>query len=324
MNIDRGKTSFTDEEIQHLRERLAEYKAYWSLSWQSLGQKVGVPGGTLSQWVPGKYAGDNAEVARKVNLFFLAEAEREELELQAPIVPGFQHTQTSRRIHSQLRWAQRGKMTVIVGAPGVGKTAAARQYQASTPNVALATMSRHCRAPSSMLREIMNAAHGRETRNFGTNLQDLFHVACDYWEGRGGLIITDETQNLQDDALELLRALHDAVGVGVAMMGNATVLTRVQGGARRAEFAQLYSRVSLSATYERPDAADVEVLLNAWNVAHPLERKFLEALAAQPGCLRTITQVLELATLTAQQGDEERTLEHIKYAWQAHGRQLAA
>ncbi len=102
------------------------------------------------------------------------------------------------------------------------------------------------------------------------------------------------------------------------------MLTRVQGGARKAEFAQLYSRVSISAVYDRPDAADVEILLAAWGVKHPMEKRFLESLAAQPGCLRTVTQVLELATLTAQQSDEERALSHLKYAWTAHGRQAAA
>ena len=324
MNVDRGKDSFTDAEIQELRERLKQYKYYWSLSWRALGDRVGVSGSTLSLWAPDKYTGDNGEIARKVNLFFIADAEREQLELEAPIVPGFQPTQTARRIHAQFLWAQRGKMTVITGSAGVGKTSAARQYQANTPNVALATMGRHARSPSGMLREIQKAARGREPRGFGTNLQDMFETACDWWTGRQGLIIADEAQHLQDDALETLRALHDAVGVGIALMGNATVVTRVDGGSRKAEFAQLYSRVSLRASYDRPDSADVELLLNAWEVKHPMERRFLQGLAAQPGCLRTLTQVMELATLTAERDDEERALSHIKYAWQAHGRQLAA
>lgn len=322
MNVDRGKSSFSEEEIRELRDRLRQFKYYESLSWKTLSERVGVPAGTLSGWVPGKYAGDNAEVARKVNLFFLADTEREQLEIDAPIIPDFQPTQTSRRIHSQLRWAQRGEMTIIVGSPGVGKTAAARQYQATTPNVALATMGRHTRSPSSMLREIQKAARGKDPKSFGTNLQDMFDTTCDWWGGRQGLIICDEAQHLLDETLDLLRQVHDAVGVGIALMGNSTVLARV--GSRQAGFAQLSSRISVQASYDKPDAADVEVLLNAWDVKHPREREFLAALAAQPGCLRTVTQVLKLATLTARQTDEDRTLDHIKYAWQAHGRQQAA
>ena len=325
MNVDRGQTSFTDEEIAALRERLVDYKATLSLSWDGLSKRTGVPAGTLQPWTKGNYAGDNARVAAQINKFFLAEREREQLELQAPIVPGFHMTKTARRIHAQLRWAQRGKITVIVGTAGVGKTAAIKQFQSSTPNVVLSTMSRHARAPSAMLFEIMSSAHGRLSRSFGGNLQAHFHSACDFFDGRQALIVVDEAQHLLEESLEQLRALHDAVGVGVALAGNRTVLARVHGGAQAAAYAQLDSRISVVGVYDKPDAEDVAVLLSAWGITHPLERQFLERLAAQPGCLRTLTQVLELATLTAQQGEEERSLEHIKYAWQARPRQgLAA
>ncbi len=324
MNVDRGQTSFTDEEIADLRTRVAEYKAFESLSWDKLGGRVGVPGGTLSQWVPNKYAGDNGAIAAKVNKFFLAEDERETLEREAPIVPGFLFTKTARRIHSQLRWAQRGKIVLIIGQPGVGKTASLKQYREATPNVIMAALSPMARSPSAMMIEILGAADGRMERKFGASLQSLFHTLADRIADRRALIVLDDAQHASDLALEQLRALHDMTGVGVALAGNPTVLTRIQGVARQAAFAQLYSRVSLVGVYDKPDTEDLAIMFGAWGVTHALERRFLEGLAGQPGCLRTLTQVMELATLTAQQDEEERTLDHMKYAWHAHARQGVA
>ena len=61
--------------------------------------------------------------------------------------------------------------------------------------------------------------------------------------GVRGLLIVDEAQHLSLRALETLRALHDATGAGLALMGNAVVYARLTGGRRAAEFAQLFSRV---------------------------------------------------------------------------------
>lgn len=319
MNVDRGQTSFSVEEIQALRDRLLAYKDYEAISWAGLGKRVGRSEGTLQPWAKGNYAGDNGLIAAQVNKFFLSEESQRELELTAPIVPGFQLTKTARRIHAQLMWAHRGKMTVVVGSAGVGKTAATRQYRQDHTHVFIATMSPATRSPSAMMQEIIGAIQGMlEARNH--NLQTLFHTVADRLRGIRGLLIIDEAQHLTDLALEVLRALHDEVGCGVALVGNSTVLTRIQGGARAAEFAQLFSRLSQSQSYDRPDAEDIEILLVAWEVTHPKEREFLTRLAAQPGCLRTITQVLELATLTARAEGDERKLDHLKYAWGQHAR----
>lgn len=323
MNVDRGQTSFSVEEIKELQEKLAEFKSFESLSWDGLARRVGVPAGTLSTWTPGKYAGDNGAVAAKVNRFFLAEVARAELEMQAPIVPGFQHTKTARLITSQLRWAQRGKFVLIVGNAGVGKTAAIDQYIANSPGGTAfkATMSPGSRSPTTMLIEILRSMG--VARNAGS-LQILSDIICDRVADVRALLILDEAQHLNDLALEQLRFIHDRAKVGVALSGNATVLTRIQGGARKAEFAQLYSRVSLPAVYDRPSEEDVLIILAAWDVTHAKEIEFLTKLAFLPGGIRTITMVLELATLLSRQEDQPRTLDNIKAAWTQHARQPVA
>src|SRR5690606_34548793 len=123
----------------------------------------------------------------------------------------------------------------------------------------------------------------------------LTDMASDRLVNRRAVLVVDEAQFLEPLALEQLRALHDAIQLGVALSGNPTVLTQIHGGARRAEFAQLSRRVSMTHVYERPYPEDVEILCNAWGVTHPKQREFLTKLAMAPGegGVGTLTQTLK-------------------------------
>lgn len=312
MNIDRGKESYTEADIEAVRRRLLEHKTYLSLSWPALAKAIGDVGdSTLSAFSTGNYGGDNAGVAWKVNRYFLAEEARREDVLLAPVVPGFCMTRTARTMMGQLRWAHGGEMAAIVGNPGMSKTSTFRHYCHVTPNAFIATMNPTTRAVQAMLQEILRAAGGLGKAAVA---HTLFAILCERLKGARALIIIDEAQHLTDVALDQLRAIHDRLGCGIVLAGNLTVLTRVQGGARQAEFAQLSSRVSWSETYLKPHAEDVATLLEAWSVSNDREREFLAKVADQPGALRLMTQVLKMATLAARAEDDDRTLSHLRAA----------
>lgn len=318
MNIDRGKESFTEDDIAALRQTLQELKAERSLSWPDLSRQIGEVGSsTLSLWSSGSYAGDNAAVAYKVNRFFLAEEARRQSAIQKVEVPAFRFTKTARSITGQLRWAHSGEMALIVGSAGLGKTATFKQYCASTPNAFLATMSRASKSVTPMLREVARSCGA--TGKAGTPSQMLQIIEARLHDLRA-LMIIDESQHLADDSLDQLRAIHDRLGCGLVLAGNPTVMTRVAGGAgRSAEFAQLHSRVSWAQGYSRPEPEDVEVICDAWGVVSKAEREFLHKVAALPGHIRTITNLLKMATVLSQVGDEPRTLSHLQEAWSHRG-----
>lgn len=314
MNVDRGKTSFSEEEIQELRDRLAARKAYEEWSWKQLEKETGIPSGTLSNWVPNKYPGDNAAVAAKVHRYFLTEEARREAELAVAIVPGFQHTKTARRITGVLQLAHTGEMAMIVGDPGLGKTSALRQYEANTPNCGLATMGPHTKTAGGALLQICKAV-GATTRKGGSR-QTLVNIIADRLQGVRYLLMVDEAQHLNDEALEQIRFLHDTLGIGVVYAGSPYVLTRVTGQAKRSEYAQIASRVAFQHVIEEPDPEDIAVMCAAWGVTSAREREFLGRIAAQEGAIRTMTQVLRTATLLAQAGGEDRCLSHLQEALQ--------
>jgi len=172
-----------------------------------------------------------------------------------------------------------------------------------------------------MLVEVLRAL-GVTTRG-GGSLQTLVHILCDRLDGVRALVVLDEAQHLTNTALEMIRAIHDRVGLGIVLAGNPTVLTRIQGGAHQADFAQISSRVSLPHFYDRPDPDDIAILCTAWGIKHPRERQFLAAIAAKPGHIRSFTMTLELATFIARQQGEDRSFEHIERAWKQQSRQAA-
>lgn len=328
MNLDRGQTHFTPEEIDALRERLRLFKDANGYSWGRLGQLTGVAAGTLSAWVPGTYNNgkihETHEVTTKVNRFFLRDESQRRLDQDAAIIPPFQQTRTARRIHACLTYAQRGNIAAIVGDPGTGKTAALDQYHATGSNVWKVTMSPSTASLNACLLALMR---GLGARRLGGASEAISIMIREKVVGRQGLFLIDEAQHLSERALEEIRAIHDDTGVGVALVGNREVLTRIEGAGRTAAFAQLYSRVSIRHVFGQPEAEDVELLLNAWAVASASERAMLRKVALKPGGggLRSLTKTLELATLLAQQAGEDRVLDHLEGAWaQLSSRPLAA
>ncbi len=316
MNIDRGKESFTEAEIGDLRARLKAYKEEVEVGWNPLADRVGdVGGSTLSAWCSGAYAGDMRAVAWKVNRFFLAEAARQELELVAPIVPGFRMTPTAKRMTAQLEWARRGRMVVISGHPGVGKTATFEQFCAVTPNAFLATMTKATQTPTSMMMAILKACGSNSPYSSSRGLH-LQNAIIDRLKGMNALMIVDEAQFLDDAAVEQLRSLYDMAGCGVCLAGNPEVMSRIRRSAATPAFAQLARRVSWPAHYMQPTDGDLNVILDAWEVTRESERTFLKKVSALGGGLGSITQCLEMATLDSRSTDEERTLGHLKAAWQ--------
>ena len=85
-------------------------------------------------------------------------------------------------------------------------------------------------------------------------------------------------------AIDQLRSMHDAAGVGLALVGSPLVRERL-GGANP-HLAQLFSRVGMRLRREKPLTGDVAALLAAWGIEGEAERKLVGWIARKPGALR--------------------------------------
>lgn len=304
------------------REWLVEHKRVTGASWSQLATQTGIASGTLSVFAGGKYAGDNDRVARDIFRFRQHLASQADLAFDAPEIPLFFETPTSRRLQALLTFAQRGRIVAAAAGPGIGKTITIRAYRDAMPNVWLVTMAPSCAGVNNMGIEVLAALGEKDARG---SSQALSRRIKDRIVGSGGLLVFDEAQHMSEKAIEEARSWHDATGIGIAFFGNETVLSRIEGGSRKAAFAQLYSRVGMRHIQNLPLADDARALARAWDVDDEKQERFIVAKSQTPGGLRTVTMMMEVATIIAASERQARCLAHLQDAWaQLVSRPIAA
>lgn len=217
--------------------------------------------------------------------------------------PGWVETPTSAEIMAALEYARvNATISLIYGGAGVGKTQTAVQYTASRsfPTEGRAyyvTAARWIRSPAAILQAIAEtiqsslAAYAYRTDTLAKAVLNSLRS--------GDLIIIDESQNLNADALDGIRYFLDEGRIGICYLGNESVHSRISGKGRRAEFAQLASRVGMRLHIAVPREGDADVLLEAWGVSGRPERQYAQQIACRPGGLRSLVQVLRQARVIA-------------------------
>lgn len=304
------------------REWLMAHKKATGLSWADLGQQSGIPAGTLSQFGPATYRGDNDRIAREIFRFRQHIATQGKLDGEAPEVPGYFETATSRRILALLSWAHRGRITVVATGPGTGKSMSAEHYAASVSNVWLTTMSPSSAGVNNMQIEVLAALGERDAQ--GTP-QKLSRRICERVRDTRGLIAIDEAQHLSEKAVEEIRSWHDKTRIGIALLGNESVIARLEGGARKAAYAQLFSRVGMRHVQNLPHPDDARALAAAWGIEDDKLTASIVQKSQMPGGLRGVTMMLELASMIAAAEGSELSINHLTDAWtQLVSRPLAA
>jgi DNA transposition AAA+ family ATPase len=280
-----------------------------------IAKESGVSATTLSQWLADQYPGDNDAVAVKVKRWLDARQAREEEQRRMPAAPDFVSTPTAERVLVALQYAQMAAdITVIYGGAGLGKTSAIRHYATVSPQVWVATMTPASASVVTCLEEICEqigiAYSGGASRLHRAILKKI--------SGTGGLLVIDEAQHLSVAALDQLRSIHDATGIGLALVGNESVFTRMSGGQRAAYLDRLFSRIGKRVSLNGASKQDVRAIAGAWGMGDDC-RKALEGIAALPGALRGVTKAIRLATATASAAGRPVCCDDVRSAWRELG-----
>lgn len=264
---------------------------------REISRESGISQTTLSQYLKGSYPGAIEMVESKLSKWLRS---RKRKAKYAKILRGdkdWANTPTAAKILSVLEYCHlAGLMGLIFGAPGVGKSRTIQNYSADYPSVWIAVMSGAHAGVSAALEEIAHAlglkeVPGRPARLLNEIIRALI--------GTRGLLVIDEAQHLAVQALEAIRAIHDSAGVGVVLVGNEVVHARIAGGKRAALFAQLFSRIGKTLRIPGSQKADVAALASLYGVSSEREIKTLWNIGRKPGGLRSVTNVLRLASVMA-------------------------
>lgn len=206
----------------------------------------------------------------------------------------FVETETSKQILNALTYAMvNNDLAVIYGWPGLGKTRTISHFvehieNAKSGHVWLCTISPSVKTVVPMLGAIGEAV-GVVARRTGA--RELFDRICSRLATtKRCLLVIDEAQHLDQDALEEIRAIHDSSGAGIALVGNDLVYKRL------VKHPQIHSRIGLRLPLPRPLEADVQALVVArvGKAADDSAIELLEEIATLPGALRLVVKVLEV------------------------------
>ena len=289
------------------------------ISQAQIARESGLTAPVLSSWLKDRYQGDNQAVSHKVKQWLAARQKKSEVSFVFPKAPVWMETPTARKIIDVLTYAQlAGDIAVIYGGAGLGKTCTLERYAEESPQVWIASMSPAHAGVAAALEEIAEVVG---LRGFPGRAARLQRELSRRLKGTGGLLIIDEAQHLNINALEAIRTLHDSTGIGLALVGNEAVYARLTGGSRTATFAQLFSRIGKRLKLNKPSKEDVFIVAESFSVSGTKERQALVEISQKAGALRGVVKTLRLASMFA--AGEETTLqfEHIQAAWRDLGGQ---
>jgi hypothetical protein len=261
-----------------------------------VAKEAGISLATLNQWLAAKYGGNNETVDTKLRLWLEADKARRATNDMMPIAPSFVHTPTAARVLATLAYGQMGgDIVAVYGGAGLGKTSAILYYQSSNPNVWVATLNPSTAGVVTCLQEICDALSLDTSGGARAMMKRIFKRVKD----TNGELVIDEAQHASVPALDAIRAIHDATGIGIALVGNDGVFARMAGGRNALQLDRLYSRVGKKLPLRTSTEQDVLMLIKAWGITDTNCYKTLIDIARGQGALRSLTKTLRLASMNA-------------------------
>lgn len=270
-------------------------------------RQIGISPSTLTQLLNGSYGADAKHNHEKIEKWLKLVA----LDFQIrPKRPEWVQTQNGEKVMATLNYGQMsGGIVLIYGESGVGKTTASKAYQRQYPNVWIATASPAKNSVSAALEALALAIGIKELSGRAARIE---RETVDMLQGTQGLVVIDEAQNLDPQALEALRIVHDLSGVGFAFIGNERAFTRMHSGKQAPYLKQLNGRIAKKLSLFKVPKEDVEAVSKGFEVQDKASLKRLCEIGQRPGGLRMVEKVLSLASLGAGSGIPE--LSHIEAA----------
>ncbi|MGG7567738.1 AAA family ATPase [Rhodovulum sp. DZ06] len=216
---------------------------------------------------------------------------------------GFVMTETAAEILRSLnlvRSGANGGVTMISGAPGIGKTEALLHLceELGAQDAVYLRVAKGEGRPWNIAYNLLNAMgfHESALSSYGSLTQRREYLARIV--GKSCIVLVDEAQNLHEydgksrlmgAGFEWLRAMQEEGGFALAFIGDTTLSPII------ADMPQLWSRMRRPLTLKSVGAGDAALLAARWGVTDAKALAALDAVARGRGSLRTVVNVLAAA-----------------------------
>ena len=295
-----------------LRESINQLVNSSNITQAQISRETSIGKTRLSQFLSNSYTGDNAPIISTLATWLDLHSNKQNV---MPSAPDFVETTTAKQVISTLRYAQASRgdgMSVVMGAPGVGKSAAAKHYADKMPNCWLVIASPSL---SGLVGFFYELAMELGIENPPRRANSLCHAIRHRLEGSNGLIVIDEADHLQLEVIEELRVMQQKVGVGLALVGNPTVYGKMVGDSRKVDLSRLESRIAKRLSIPKVKKSDITSIATAWGLTSNKETNLIHTIAGKRGQLRKLSHTLRLASMLAQGSNQRLNDTHITDAF---------
>lgn len=189
----------------------------------------------LSGFLSGTYKAPHTVISKIEELAEISVQKR-----VAPKEPAYTETNISRNVINAIRYSHlQGKISVVYGDAGIGKTMAFRNYLEDNALAIGITISPTYSSITGVNEKLAEQLGVRERVARKQTMEIINKL-----KGSGRVVVIDEAQHLTVRALNHLRCIADESGVGICFIGNDEVYSKLKGTGR-ADFAQLFSRIGM-------------------------------------------------------------------------------
>lgn len=291
--------------INNVRKQLGQYLAAddSELNQSAVARGTGVSPTAISQFLGGKYTGDNRKLAQKIQSYLQRQDERasytEIFEKTLDTNAVMRILQTARICHIQR------EIGVATGPAGAGKTRGVKLYAQQNPDAIFIEV-----LPYYSAKYVMRDIHRQLGFNGKGTIIELSDQVIEKLKGSGRLLIIDEAEHLPYKALELVRRLHDLAGIGILLVGMTQLINNLKGD--QDQFRQLYSRVGIHTII--PDLKEDEDVQKLVSSALPNSNGLWQDFANVTRNARSLGKLVKQARQIAASSGESVNTTHIRDA----------
>lgn len=275
-------------------------------------REIGIGKSVLSELLNNKYSGRTDDYLVTLQNWLNKRSVTDQITAELS-QPAFINLKTTGHVTASLSMAHALQtITMIFGGPGVGKTFAAERYMAENPNVWLITVSKSQGTLTSVLALIAGQLN---VNSSGLTAAQLSRLLRKRITGTRGLLIIDEAQYLSNAALQELRILCERE-VGISLIGNGEIRTRMTANRTREEMSPVWSRVARAQYMDKVSSTDAEAYIRGWGVTHEdCVREAVKYCLCANGAMRTLNHIIRMALHFARSSGNELRPEHLHLAW---------
>lgn len=270
---------------QNVVNDLLEFMESSGKSRQQIAKETGISSSAISQFLNGKYGGDNEEVAKNLSNYLKVAKKRLSMNTHTCFYEGLDNT---KRVLAACYHAHaRNQMALVFGDAGAGKTTALEYYRDTNAGVVMITAN-SCASSAGVVLKMISQKIGKPI----TGKKDvMMNEIVNHFKWTNRLLIIDEADHLSLKALQAVRNIHDESKIGIVLSGNSKIYNQMLIGSKSSEFQQIKTRVALKVRVE-----NLYTLEEFRHIFPDVEDECLCFLMeiAQTESLRTANKILEI------------------------------